>query len=130
MMKYPDTQDRRDIRNNINEYPFNRSEVIGMHGFEAKKAGDAANKINKKHGIKFISYQGHQFDYKDMGKGSEFHYKLMKRAIRAKVMQNPKIKTLLIKTKGLKLMPDHHQGEGKPKSYFYHKILMDIRKNL
>jgi predicted NAD-dependent protein-ADP-ribosyltransferase YbiA (DUF1768 family) len=130
MMKYPDASDVKDIRNKINEYPFLRSEVAEMHGFEAKKAGAAANKISKKHGIKFVSYLRNQFDYKDMARGSDYHYFIIKRAILAKVMQNPSVRHLLIKTRGLILKPDHKQGSGKPKSYFYFNILMDIRDEI
>lgn len=130
MMKYPDVTDVKDIRNEINEYPFLRSEVSSMHGFEAKKAGSSANKINKKHAIKFISYLKNQFDYKDMAEGSRFHYSIIKRAIFAKVMQNPKVRHLLLKTRGLTLMPDHKQGINKPKSYFYFNILMEIRDEI
>lgn len=51
----------------------------------------------------------------------------MQRATRAKLIQNPNVYRLLLKTKGLKLIPDHEQGKNQPPSYLYHKILMDIR---
>jgi predicted NAD-dependent protein-ADP-ribosyltransferase YbiA (DUF1768 family) len=128
MMKYPDPSDNEDIRNTFEkEYPFSRNQVIDMHGFEGKEAGDAANKINKAHGIKWVSYKHKKFNYKDYAAGSAYHLKIMKKAIAAKVNQNPKVKALLMKTKGLKLIPDHGQGKNPPPSYLYHKILMDIR---
>lgn len=130
MMKYPDLDDNKDPRiPYAAEYPYGRLEVPLLHGFESKKAGDAANKINKKYGIKNISYRGYHFDYKDMANGSDFHYKIIKEVIIEKVKQNPEIFKLLMKTKGLKLMPDHKLGKNRPKAYFYHKILMDIRDN-
>lgn len=129
MMKYPDPTDESDLRNSL-AYPFSREEVQQMYDFDAKRAGDAGNKINKENGIKFISYKKYKFDYKDMGEGSHFHYILIKRAIRSKVMQNPEVRRLLLKTKGLILKPDHHQSSNSPRSYFYHKILMDIRDDL
>ncbi|MBD64686.1 MAG: hypothetical protein CME62_05740 [Halobacteriovoraceae bacterium] len=129
MMKYPDVYDLDDPRIKI-DYPYSRLEVIEMFGFEAKKAGDLANEINKQHGFDFVSYQGHKFDYKDRGAGSEHHYQIIRKALIAKVFQNNHLKQLLLKTKGLILKPDHHQGENRPKSYFYHEILMDIRDNI
>lgn len=129
-MKYPEVEDRNDIRNTFNTYPYTREEVYLMHGFASKKAGDTANAVNKKNGIDWVSYQGVKFNYKDMASGSDLHYQIIYSAILAKVEQNQHIKDLLLKTKGLILKPDHKQGSNKPKSYFYHQILMDIRDSL
>lgn len=129
MMKYPDFSDTNDVRMDFaSEFPFTREQVYLLSGFESKRAGDAANVINKKYDLKsIISYQKKTFDYNDHAVGSEYHYQIMKRAILAKVMADKNMLRLLNQTKGLKLMPDHKQGANKPKSYFYHKILMDIR---
>jgi len=127
MMKYPDLSDTKDPRNVIHDYPFTRMQVFSMHGFDAKHAGDAANEINKIHKFNFVTYKHHHFNYKDMKQGSQLHYKIIKSAIEAKVKQNPSIYKLLLKTKGLRLMPDHKQGTNLPKSYAYHEILMEIR---
>jgi len=129
MMKYPEANKSMDPRSEY-DYPFKRDAVSQMHGFEAKKAGDLANVINKKYGFDWVSYKGVRFNYKDHDSGSKFHYKLIYKAIRAKVMQNFELKKLLFKTKGLKLLPDHHQKSNVPASYKYHEILMDIRKSL
>jgi predicted NAD-dependent protein-ADP-ribosyltransferase YbiA (DUF1768 family) len=129
-MKYPDFQYPDDQRTEINEYPFEREAVYLMHGFESKSAGDKANEINKKFGINWISYKGEKFDYKDDGPGSEFHYQLIYSATEEKIRQNPQIKELLFKTKGLILKPDHHQGSNVTPAYEYHKILMKIRDSL
>lgn len=131
MMKYPDPNDKKDPRNKFaNEYPYTRDEVKLLDGFISKKAGDDANKINKKYGIKNVSYRGRHFNYKDMGRGSEYHYKIIKGATEAKVYQNHEVKQLLRKTKGLILKPDHTQGSNPPPSYKYFDILMNIRKKL
>lgn len=129
-MKYPEVNNDTDIRNTFKGYPYTREQVYLMHGFDSKKAGDKANKVNKKNGINWVSYQGARFNYKDMASGSSLHYQIIYNAIKAKVMQNPHIKDLLIQTKGLILKPDHKQGSNKPRSYFYHKILMRIRSSL
>ena len=127
MMKYPDPKLKNDPRAK-RKYPYSRKEVSQQYGFVAKKAGDMANKINK--GLPWVSYKGYKFNYKDNDEGQKFHYDLIEKAIRAKVNQHPHIKALLIKTKGLKLLPDHSQGDNPPKSYQYHRILMKIRDQL
>lgn len=131
MMKYPDLTDRKDPRiAYAHEYPYTRLEVYELDGFTAKRAGDAANKINKKYSFDFVSYKRVHFNYKDLASGSDRHYKIIKQAIKEKVLQNPRIMQLLLKTKGLVLKPDHSIRENSPKSYYYNKILMDIRDGL
>jgi predicted NAD-dependent protein-ADP-ribosyltransferase YbiA (DUF1768 family) len=131
MMKYPDPKDINDPRNKFtNEYPYTRDEVKLLDGFIGKKAGDDANKINKKYGVKDVSYKGKHFNYKDRASGSAFHYQIIKGATQAKIYQNHDTRELLITTRGLVLRPDHTQGSSPPPSYEYFKILMGIRKNL
>ena len=129
MMKYPDPMWDQDPRHNIavGVWPYTREQVMQLVGFESKRAGDEANKIYKTYGLSLVSYQGRAFDYKDMGPGSEIHYQIIREATRQKILQNPEVRALLIKTKGLKLIPDHNAGTGKPKSYYYCDILMDLR---
>ncbi len=126
MMKFPDPQIPDDIRNS-KKYSGTREEIALLSGFKAKDAGKEANAIMKELNIDWISYQGKKFNYKDYAGGSEYHLKIMTAAIREKVMQNTAIKELLIKTKGLKLVPDHDQGANPPAAYLYHQILMDLR---
>jgi predicted NAD-dependent protein-ADP-ribosyltransferase YbiA (DUF1768 family) len=130
MMKYPDPSDATDPRLAISDYPFTRDEVKLMAMWDAKSAGDAANKIMKDNGINWISYQGKRFNYKDMDSGSAYHYEIIYRAIWEKVQQHPGLKQLLLQTKGLELLPDHKQSNDSPPSYFYHRILMDIREKI
>lgn len=129
MMKYPDLSDDNDPRHMF-FYPYTREQVVELVGFEAKKAGDLANKVNQAAGIKWVSYKGKRFNYKDYAQGSTFHYELMKKAIWQKVVQNPNVKELLLKTGDLILLPDHTQGDNPPPSYLYHEILMNIREKL
>lgn len=125
-LKYPDHSQSNDPRLNL-IFPFHREQVMLMSGFEAKKAGDEANKIYKQEKLKLVSYGSHFFDYKDHAAGSEFHYQLMKRAMKAKLDQNPSLWSLLIRTGCLKLRPDHKLNDTDPAAYHYYKIYMDLR---
>lgn len=126
-MKYPDPSLKDDPRLLVSSWPHTRKEVYLMSGWEGKTAGNEANDIYKKNNLKFISYKDHQFLSKDGAEGSQFHFKLITRAITEKINQNPEIKKLLMKTKGLVLRPDHKIGENEPPAYEYYKILMKIR---
>jgi len=130
MMKYPDSQIRNDKRLKFNNWPFTRDQVKTLSGFESKHAGSEANKIMKLLKINWISYKSHQFNYKDLKDGTELHYTIIKNAMNEKIKQNPMLKKLLMKTKGLILLPDHKRKPKLPKSYYYEKILMDIRETL
>lgn len=131
MMKYPDPKDPNDLRLKFAHlYPYTRDQVRSLADFESKKAGDEANKIMKENNIKWISYKGKKFDYKDMGAGSDYHYELIHQVIENKILQNPSIKALLLKTGNLILKPDHIQAANSPKAYAYHTILMEIRSKL
>jgi len=129
-MKYPDPQWPQDPRHGHSAWPMDRQQVYLLSMWAAKTAGDQANEIMKNEKFTLVSYKGHAFDYKDMAEGSEFHYNLIFAATVEKIMQNPELKQLLLKTKGLILIPDHHVANGKPKSYYYNKILMQIRDQL
>lgn len=127
-MKYPDPDLKNDPRREI-EYPYSRQEVYALSGWPSKEAGNLANGINYENDIDWINYGDYRFNYVDGAEGSEFHLELITRAMRAKINQNPEIKKLLRKTKGLKLKPDHYMGEDVPPSFKYHEILMNIRDN-
>ncbi|HBQ20988.1 MAG: hypothetical protein A2Z91_09040 [Deltaproteobacteria bacterium GWA2_38_16] len=129
MMKYPDPEDKDDprFRNDL-VWKYTRAEVAQLSGFEAKEAGDATKENYKKLGITWISYQGKRMEYK--GKNKEDHYKLIFRAIQAKIDQNPKTKDLLLKTGDLVLRADHIQDADAPPAYHYEEILTKIRSNL
>jgi predicted NAD-dependent protein-ADP-ribosyltransferase YbiA (DUF1768 family) len=127
MMKYP-LLGASDPRESF-DYPYTRNQVRQLSGFKAKKAGDVANDIMRANSISWVSYKGDIFDYKDFSDGSLMHYQIIYLATLQKVIQNKKLRALLLKTRGLELIADHHQGR-KPESYFYHRILMKIRDEL
>lgn len=122
MMKFPEgPNDPRSVL----VYPMTRDEVKALVAYEAKDAGKIASKNMNELGIQWISYKAQRLDYK--GSDQQWHYGLIYRAIKSKIQQNPELKTLLMRTKGLVLRPDHHQGEKITPAYEYHKILMRIR---
>lgn len=125
-LKYPDPL-YPDVRNQITEWPYTRAQVEAMVGFEAKGAGSLASNIFKKYKLKNVSYFDHFFDYVDYAAGSEYHLGIIKRALRAKLDQNPGLWTLLMKTGCLILKPDHKADENDPPSYHYYKIYMELR---
>lgn len=106
-------------------WPYTREQVYQMADFESKKAGDEANAIMKKLGIKWVTYKGQKIEYK--GKDQEAHYDIIFRASVAKVEQNSAIKELLLKTKGLTFLLDHKQEPNSPPAYQTPNIFMKIR---
>lgn len=129
-MKYPDRSLANDERNKVAGWSNTREQVYQMFSWESKNAGNAANKMYVDHGFKLINYFDHWFIYTDGKEGSQYHLDLITRAIRAKVMQNPEIKALLLRTTGLKLKPDHQMKEDTLPSFKYHEILEKIREEL
>ena len=69
-----------------------RKEIAQLSGIEAKKAGRKAERSTK------FEYQSKKFQV-----GSEEHQKLMKRAIKAKLEQNPHVLDLLLATGNKKI---------------------------
>lgn len=125
MMKYPDGKKDIRLKDQTLIWPYTRDQVKQLTGFTAKEAGDQANTNMEILGITWVTYKGRRIEYKD--KGQDRHYKLIEAAIRAKVLQNPEVAALLMKTKGLQLMPDHVQDPEATPAYRYHEILMKIR---
>jgi phosphoserine phosphatase len=123
MMKYPEGDD--DPRQNAGPFTFTREAVAQMVAFDAKSAGKEAGTLLKKAGIGWISYRGKRLDYK--GADSDAHYALIRRAMAAKLAQNPRVHWLLLSTVDLKLRPDHHQSPHRTRAYEYHRIWMDLR---
>ncbi len=127
MMKYPeDLEDSSDPRNDPRvEWPYTRKQVSQMVGENAKDAGKIANSNLKKLNISWLTYNGERLEYK--GKHQKQHYEIMLRALRAKMDQNPKVRILLQKTKGLELLPDHKTEDNPPPAYRYYDIWMLLR---
>lgn len=129
MMKFPDVLLANDPRADPTYVWSNtRDQVAAMVGFEAKDAGNEGSKVMKDLGINWVSYQGKQMEYRTSEKGE--HYKLIRKAMRAKLNQNQEVKDLLLKTGDLILKPDHEQGEDVPPAWKYFDIWMEFREEL
>lgn len=127
MMKFPDSLLVDDPRFAF-EWTKTREEVSKLVGFEAKEAGNEGSKIMKDLDINWVSYKGQKLEYRTQEKGA--HYDLIKRAMKAKLDQNPEVKRLLLETGDLKLRPDHDQGHQPPPAWLYHEIWMEFRSEL
>ncbi len=128
MMKYPEgPQDERSKFPGL-EWKHTREQVAQMLGFEAKRAGTLAEHNMKKMNINWVTYQGRKMPYRVLEKGE--HYKLIRRAMQAKLDQNPEVKRLLKATGNLVLRPDHDQGADVPPAWKYFEIWMEIRTEL
>jgi len=109
-------------------WPLTRIQVDGLTGFEAKDAGNIGSENMKKMGIDWVTFEGRKLTYKQTGE-SEF-YKLVVEIMSAKLLQNPKVKEILVQTGDLKLRPDHDSGSPDLKAWQYHQIWMAIRARL
>jgi hypothetical protein len=128
MMKYPEgPKDERQKFPGL-EWKYTREQVAQMLGFDAKRAGTLAEQNMKKMNINWVTYKAKKMPYRVQEKGS--HYKLIRRAMRAKLDQNPDVKRLLKATGDLILRPDHDQGSDVPPAWKYHEIWMEIRATL
>jgi predicted NAD-dependent protein-ADP-ribosyltransferase YbiA (DUF1768 family) len=123
-MKFPETSDDPRLQSGL-DWPFSRQQVAQMSGFEAKRAGDLAERHMKALGITWVSFEGKRFEYRPAQPGE--HYQLILAATREKVKQNPEVKKVLLSTGDLILKPDHHQGPNPPAAWRYYEILMQIR---
>jgi predicted NAD-dependent protein-ADP-ribosyltransferase YbiA (DUF1768 family) len=128
MMLYPeDANDPRAKAKGI-VWAHSRTEVAGMTAFDAKSAGDAAERNMQKMGIDWVTFEGKRMKYRSM-KNAE-HYQLIVAAMRAKLEQNPKVREILLATGDLILRPDHLEEPGAPPEWQYFKIWMEIRSEL
>jgi predicted NAD-dependent protein-ADP-ribosyltransferase YbiA (DUF1768 family) len=128
MMLYP--EDARDPRANVAGivWPHSRDEVAGMTAFEAKDAGDAAEANMRKMGIDWVSFEGKRMRYRSKEKGE--HYRLIVEAMRAKMVQNPRVSEVLLATGDLILRPDHIEEPDPPAEWLYFELWMEIRSDL
>jgi predicted NAD-dependent protein-ADP-ribosyltransferase YbiA (DUF1768 family) len=110
------------------EWKRTRDEVANMTAFEAKAAGDLAEKNMQKMNIDWVSFEGRHFPYRPKEPGEQ--YALIVAATKEKVKQNPDVKAALVATGDLILKPDHHQEANAPAAWHYFDILMAIRSEL
>jgi hypothetical protein len=82
----------------------------------------------KKMGITWVTFEGQQFEYRPEQPGE--HYRLIVEAMRAKVLQNPEVRKVLLATGDLILKPDHKQEPNALAAWRYYDILMQIRSEL
>ena len=128
MMKYPEGPDDPRAKFPGLEWKLKRDEVGQLTAFDAKRAGDVADRNMAKMGIDWVTFEGKQMPYKPAEPGE--HYRLIEEATRAKVRQNPEVKRVLLSTGNLVLKPDHHQEPNAPAAWRYYEILTKIRDEL
>jgi predicted NAD-dependent protein-ADP-ribosyltransferase YbiA (DUF1768 family) len=128
MMLYPEGPDDPRARFAGVEWPFTRDSVARMTAFEAKRAGQLAEKNMEHIGIDWATFEGRRFPYRSARPGQ--HLRLIVAATREKVRQNPKVALLLLSTGDLVLRPDHHEEPDAPPEWRYCDILVDIRAEL
>lgn len=128
MMKYPENDADPRAKFPGLEWRYTREQVAQLTAFDAKRAGDLAEKNMKQMGITWVSFGGRQMEYRANERG-EF-YQLIAAATREKVRQNPEVKKVLLATDGLVLKPDHHQSTNSPPAWRYYEILTQIRSEL
>lgn len=128
MMKYPegDTDPRATFPGL--HWAYTREQVAQLTAFDAKRAGDAAEKNMKAMGITWVTFEGKRMEYRAAGQ-SEF-YKLIVAVTWEKVRQNPEVEKVLLSTGNLILKPDHHQETNAPAAWRYYEILTQIRTEL
>lgn len=128
MMKYPESADDPRAKFPGLTWAYTRDQVSQLAAFEAKKAGDLAERNMKTMGITWVTFEGRQMEYRAAGH-SEF-YKLIVAATREKVRQNPEVQKVLLATGDLILKPDHRQETNAPAAWRYFEILTQIRTEL
>lgn len=125
MMKYPEGP--RDPRAS-KAYPFTRAQVAAMTAFEAKDAGSIGSKFMKELGINWVTFQGKKIQYCSVERGE--HYRLIKEAMREKLLQNSEVKRILLATGNLILKPDHHNEGCQAPEWKYYELWMELRAEL
>jgi hypothetical protein len=128
MMKYPEGEDDPRAGFPGVEWPLTRNQVAQLTTFDAKHAGDIAERNMKRMGIAWVTFEGRQMEYKPAQPGK--HYRLIVTATQEKVLQNPEAKRVLLATGDLILKPDHHQDANAPAAWRYYEILTRIRTDL
>jgi predicted NAD-dependent protein-ADP-ribosyltransferase YbiA (DUF1768 family) len=98
-----------------------RAAVRGLFGVEAKNAGRGYNATRSR-------YNGQEFEL-----GGEFHHELMKRAIRAKIEQNPALKEAFLATGNRPITHDTGAPERSSTRYpneVFARTLTEVRTEL
>lgn len=109
-------------------WPFTRDSVERMTAFEAKRAGELAERNMRAMGVTWVSFHGRRFPYRAATPG--WHHELILAAMRAKLDQNPEVCRVLLATGNLVLKPDHRQAADDPPEWRYCTIWMQLRGEL
>lgn len=125
MMLFPEGKNDPRAKCRKAKWRYSREQVGQMVAFEAKRAGEEALLNLKACKIDWVSFEGERFTYWSNVPGR--HYQLILDAMKAKIEQNPKVREVLTRTKGLKLRPDHHTEENAPLEWRYYDLWMKIR---
>lgn len=128
MMKYPEGADDPRTNSPGLTWRYTREQVAQMTAFDAKRAGDLAEKNLMQLGITWVSFEGQHMEYRPAKPGE--HYRLIVAAMREKVRQNPDVKRVLLATGDLILRPDHQQEAAAPAAWRYYDIWMQLRAEL
>lgn len=129
MMKYPDTELKDDVRTDwTTNWKYTRAQVQTLNGYAAKAAGNYANDLMSKNNANWVSLHGQILPFAEETPGE--HYRLIVQVFIEKIRQNPKVLSLLLQTKNLKLRPDHHISKEAPLEWNYNLLWMDIRSQL
>jgi predicted NAD-dependent protein-ADP-ribosyltransferase YbiA (DUF1768 family) len=123
MMKYPESAD--DPRHQW-KLPYTREQVAQMSAFEAKAAGDLAEKKMRESRIDWVTYEGERMTY--CSPKSEKHYWLIKEAMIKKFRYNSEVRRVLLATGDLKLKPDHNGEACTAPEWRYYDLWMEIRQ--
>lgn len=123
--KFPESQNDERLKNPSIQWKWTREEVEKMSAFEAKAAGKHASENLKTLGIDWVTFEGMKMTYREPGESAFF--KLIRAAMIAKLVQNPEVREILLKTRDLILLPDHKQGPDDQLAWKYHEIWMDLR---
>jgi predicted NAD-dependent protein-ADP-ribosyltransferase YbiA (DUF1768 family) len=128
MMLYPEgPEDPRAVFPGA-EWAYTRARVAQMVAFEAKHAGELAERQMARMGITWVSFEGKRFDYRPARPGK--HFGLVEAAMREKLRQNPGVRRVLVATGDLVLKPDHHEEPNAPAAWRYCDIWMHLREEL
>lgn len=128
MLKYPEGPDDERLKDKSILWKHTRDEVGQMTAYQAKAAGNLANKNMKKLDIDWVTFEKQKIQYLENGKG--VFYQLIYDVEKAKLEQNPEVEKLLRMTGDLKLRADHKQSASSPPAWKYHEIWMEIRQGL
>jgi len=127
MMKFPETTN--DPRWSWTQaWPWTREQVAGMNGHGARAAGNFANTLMEKNEANWATFEGQRFTL--VSQTQDIHYNLILQALQEKIRQNPEVYEVLVKTKNLKLRPDHTISEKSPKEWHSYQLWTDIRQSI